>query len=301
MEDQRVGARGAEYETVVCNLCGSGEAETVYDFGELRIVRCLACDLVYTSPRLTQNAIQDRLYGPEYWGAYERQYVESLPAIRDFARAWLARLRGHTPRYPWRVFELGTGLGAFLAEARDEGHEVFGADISEHAISRAKERFGLEIAHVGEEGLAALSLGAFDVFVLEATIEHLPDPLGTVSTAAEHLADDGLLFLSTGVFGSFNQRVAGKRWGIIEPEAHLYYFSKKTVRRLLDQAGFEIVELETNQFLVNPLTRSPLALILNNRITQALHLGRLVQRLRLGDEMFIVARKRPRRPAASRP
>lgn len=301
MEQERERARAAEYETVVCNLCRSAETRAVYDFGELRIVRCLECDLVYTSPRLTQEAIQRGLYGAEYWDAYERQYVESLPAIRELARRWLEKLRGHSTRYPWRVFELGTGLGAFLAEARDEGHEVSGADISEHAIARAKERFGLEIAQIGADGLAGLDLGVFDVFVLEATIEHLPDPLGTVTTAAEHLIDDGLLFLSTGVFGSVNQRVAGKRWGIIEPEAHLYYFSKKTIRRLLDQAGFDVVELETNQFLVNPLTRSPLALLLNNRVTQSLRVGRLVERLRLGDEMFIVARKRPRTPAASRP
>lgn len=295
------GATGSsDYESVPCNFCGEEEAKTVYDFGELRIVRCLRCDLVYTSPRLKQAAIQDRLYGPEYWRGYEQQYVESLPAIREFARGWLTKLGRYGRPGPWRVFELGTGLGAFLAEARAEGHEVFGADISAHAIARAKERFGLEIAHAGSDGLADLELGKFDLFVLEATIEHLPDPLAALTAAADRLADSGLLFLSTGVFGSFNQRVAGKRWGIIEPEAHLYYFSKRTIKRFLDRAGFDVLALETNQFLVNPLTRSSLAPLLNNRVTKLLRLGQLVERLRLGDEMFIVARVRPRTREASR-
>ena len=291
----------SDLESVPCNLCGSTEAETVYDFSPLRIVRCRRCDLVYTSPRLAQAASERKLYGADYWEAYERQYVEALPAIRQQAREWLATVQRYSPRNRWRLFELGVGLGAFLAEARAAGHEVFGADISEHAIARARERFGLDVVHAAADRLDELDLPPLDVFVMEACIEHLPDPLGALEAAHAKLTPDGVLFLSTGVFGSFNQRVAGKRWGIIEPEAHLYYFSKRTMQRILEKAGFEVLSLETNQFLVNPLTRSWLAPLFNNRITKVLGLGRAVERLRLGDEMFIVARKRPGTPAASGP
>jgi SAM-dependent methyltransferase len=259
--------RPGELESVACNLCGSTAAEPVYDFSPLHIVRCRVCDLVYTSPRLTQSEIESRLYGPDYWEAYERQYVEALPAIREFARHWLTTLGRFAASDRWRLFELGPGLGAFLAEARDAGHEVYGADISEHAIARARERFGLEVVH-------------------------LPDPLAALRTAHEQLVPGGLLFLSTGVFGSFNQRFAGKRWGIIEPEAHLYYFSKDTIRQALELAGFDLLLLETNELLVNPTTRSLLAPLFNNRVTQFLRFGALVRRLRLGDEMFVVTRKR---------
>jgi SAM-dependent methyltransferase len=284
--------RPGELESVACNLCGSTAAEPVYDFSPLHIVRCRVCDLVYTSPRLTQSEIESRLYGPDYWEAYERQYVEALPAIREFARHWLTTLGRFAASDRWRLFELGPGLGAFLAEARDAGHEVYGADISEHAIARARERFGLEVVHAGADQLAQLELPPLDVFVMEACIEHLPDPLAALRTAHEQLVPGGLLFLSTGVFGSFNQRFAGKRWGIIEPEAHLYYFSKDTIRQALELAGFDLLLLETNELLVNPTTRSLLAPLFNNRVTQFLRFGALVRRLRLGDEMFVVTRKR---------
>lgn len=282
----------SELESVACNLCGSTDAETVYDFSRLRIVRCRACGLVYTSPRLTQSEIESRLYGPDYWEAYERQYIEALPAIREFARDWLATLGRYAATDRWRLFELGPGLGAFLAEAREAGHEVYGADISEHAVARARERFGLEVVHAGADRLAGLELPPLDVFVMEACIEHLPDPLAALRAAHGRLVPDGLLFLSTGVFGSFNQRIAGKRWGIIEPEAHLYYFSKETIRHALELAGFEVLLVDTNEFLVNPTTRSRLAPLFNNRVTKLLRVGPLVRRLGLGDEMFVVARKR---------
>lgn len=283
-----------DLERVACNLCGSSRTKTVYDFGRLCIVRCLDCRLVYTSPRLTQAAIEEKVYGPDYWSAYEQQYANALPAIQQFARHWLTILGGVAKRPPpWRLFELGPGLGAFLAEARAAGHEVYGADISKEAIDRARERFGLEIARAGAEQLDDLDLPPLDVFVMEACIEHLSDPMAALSAAHRRLAPDGLLFVSTGVFGSFNQRIAWKRWGIIEPEAHLYYFSKGTIRKLLDRAGFDVLLLETNEFLVNPLTRSPLVYLFNNRVAKLIRLGPLVRKLRLGDEMFIVASKRP--------
>jgi SAM-dependent methyltransferase len=279
-------------EHVACNFCGASDTKAVYDLGELSIVRCRRCRLVYTSPRLTPDAIESRLYGHEYWRAYEEQYVAALPAIQQFGRDWLAKIGRFTRKPPWKLFELGPGLGAFLAEARAAGHEVYGADISEHAIARARDRFGLDVAHAGADHLDGLDLPLLDVFVMEACIEHLPDPMAALAAAHSHLAPDGLLFVSTGVFGSFNQRIAGKRWGIIEPEAHLYYFSKGTIRKFLDRAGFEVLLLETNEFLVNPLTRSPLVYVFNNRVAKWIRLGPLVRRLRLGDEMFIVARKR---------
>jgi len=290
-----------ELERVACNLCGSTDAKTVYDFGQLSVVRCRNCGLVYTSPRLTQAAIERKLYGPDYWRAYERQYENALPSIQQFSRRWLATLgRLANRRPPWKVFELGPGLGALLAEARGAGHDVYGADISEHATRRAKERFGLEVVNVGADGLDGLDLPPLDVFVMAACIEHLPDPGATLAAAQRRLVPEGLLFLSTGVYGSFNQRIAGKRWGIIDPEAHLYYFSKRTLRRALDRAGFDILLLETNEALVNPLTESPkLVRLFNNRLTAAIRLGPLVRRARLGDEMFVVARKRPAQPSAS--
>ncbi len=100
------------------------------------------------------------------------------------------------------------------------------------------------------------------------------------------------------MFGSFNQRVAGRKWQIIAPEGHLYYFSKRTLGQSLAKAGFEVCHLETNSALINPLTHSPLLVkLFNNRYATRLKLPQITQALRLGDEMWMIARKV--RPVAS--
>lgn len=276
-----------DVERVACNLCGSGDADILYEFPPLCLVRCRGCGLVYTSPRLTEAAIAARLYDADYWRGYE-EAAES-EATRQLMRTWIGWLEERLGT-TLTILEVGPGLGTFLDELRTAGHEVHGIEPSEHAVDFARSRYGLELRRGVLQDVRAGELPPLDAVVLNAVIEHLPDPLGTVEHARTLLRPGGLLFVSTGVFGSFNQRIAGKGWTIIAPEEHLYYFSKQTLTALLARAGLDVVRLETNGFLVNPLTKQrALVYLFNNRVTSALGLGRLTKALRLGDEMFLLA------------
>jgi 2-polyprenyl-3-methyl-5-hydroxy-6-metoxy-1,4-benzoquinol methylase len=280
--------------SVACNLCGSGESDILYDFQPLRIVRCRSCGLAYTSPRLSQAEIAARLYGPQYWQGFEAASPEQEQATRATIRGWIKLLENRAGKRQLALLEVGAGLGMFLDEAHSAGHDIHGVEPSEHAVAAARRRFGLSLQQGVLDDVDPRGFEPLDAMVMLAVIEHLPDPFGALEQARELLAPSGLLLLSTGVFGSVNHRVAGRGWTIIAPEEHLYYFSKGTLRRLLEKAGFEVVQLETNGFLINPLTRQrPLVYLFNNRITHALGLERLTKALRLGDEMFVLARRGP--------
>jgi SAM-dependent methyltransferase len=284
-----------DLEHVACNYCGADDARMVYDFAPYKIVECRRCGLAYTTPRLSQTATEAELYGPEYWRDYERQYEAGLPDVRAFAARWLERLRDYAPaKQRWELCELGPGLGGFLAESRDEGHDVHGLELSEHAVGYARDRLGVTTVQRGAiTQLPELGLPKLDVIVMLAVIEHLHDPMAVLRMAHGQLVPDGVLLLSTGVWRSFNHRIAGTAWSIIAPDAHLYYFSKRTMAACLERAGFDLAYLITNGALVNPLTkRRRLVLLFNNRIVGWLGVPRLVERLALGDEMFIIARRR---------
>jgi SAM-dependent methyltransferase len=283
---------GAALEQITCNLCGGDDTRLRYDFAPLRIVQCRRCGLVYTSPRPVADPAE--IYDEAFWAAYEAGYERELAAIRHTFRLWIDELAARFDRPNLRIVELGSGLGAFLAEARALGHDVLGIEPSPHARKYARERFGLETVAGRAETLAEISVPAADVFVMLATIEHLSDPFAVLREAQRMVVPGGLVFLSTGVWGCFNHRIAGKRWTIIAPRGHLYYFSKRTCAALLQQAGFEPIRLTTNGALVNTLTDSPrLVRLFNNRLTDELRVGWFVSKLKLGDEMFVTARRLP--------
>jgi 2-polyprenyl-3-methyl-5-hydroxy-6-metoxy-1,4-benzoquinol methylase len=278
-------------EWTSCNYCSSDATEEIYDYSPLKIVRCKRCGLVYTNPRLDAKTIHEQLYDANYWRVYEDCYRTDLPAARQFCNRWLDKLEHYVDKQNWKICEIGPGLGLFLAEARNRGHEVYGVELSRYAINYAKNRFSISsICEADADMVENLGFQEMDAVVMFATIEHLRDPSSVLRRINHCLSDGGLLLLSTGVWGSFNQRVAGRAWSIVAPEGHLYYFSKQTIRRMLDKLGFTVLELETNSALVNPLTRNRLLVAMfNNRFVRPL--GVIAQVLRLGDEMFIISKK----------
>jgi hypothetical protein len=73
------------------------------------------------------------------------------------------------------------------------------------------------------------------------TIEHLLKPHLYLEKISRHTRPGGLIALTTGDIKSLNARLMKKKWRLIHPPTHVYYFSLDTLRRLLWRYGFEII------------------------------------------------------------
>ena len=62
-------------------------------------------------------------------------------------------------------------------------------------------------------------------------------------TVREVVKDDGLFVLSYPDWGSIFARVLKRRWWFLL-SVHLYYFTRKTIRRLLEENGFEVIRMQ---------------------------------------------------------
>jgi hypothetical protein len=71
-------------------------------------------------------------------------------------------------------------------------------------------------------------------------IEHVLDPVATVRKVREMLAPRGVFYVETPNVGSPDARLWGRHWGLIHYPRHLCLFDRGTLRRLLEDAGFEV-------------------------------------------------------------
>ena len=55
------------------------------------------------------------------------------------------------------------------------------------------------------------------------------------------LKKGGLIAIITGDIDSIVAKIRGKNWRLIHPPTHVQYFSKNTLKKLLENEGFEIV------------------------------------------------------------
>ena len=135
-----------------------------------------------------------------------------------------------------RALDLGCGDGRLTAEL--DAHELTAADVSRVALDRARERLGSGVATVKLEPDAPLPFGdgAFDLVLCVETAEHVRDLQLFLSEIRRVLVPRGRLALTTPASGP-----------LIRPgnplSPHLRHFTRGSLRRVLDELGFEVSSL----------------------------------------------------------
>jgi len=282
-----------ELETVRCPLCDSRDDTPLFEKDGFRFVRCQSCLLAFVNPRLTAAELS-RLYNEQVIsGAHH--YVNT--AVED-SRSYRARVeRLEQFQSPGRLLEIGCGPGTLMQVARKRGWDVQGLEINGQAVAHARSQ---ELPVL--EGVLPhpdLAGRQFDAIVMNDVIEHIPDPRAAASTVRELLVPGGIFFLTTPDIGSPLARLLGARWVHVKPLEHLVYFDRRTIRRFLDEQGFEILDLRSIGRVRNlgvaierlEWTSWKLSRLAKRCVPRALA-GRINLPVNPGDEMLIVARAR---------
>lgn len=295
-------------ELVPCALCGSRRYAVLYrgrstrsreldpksmrctsvEHGEFtNIVQCSDCGLIYQNPR-DDEATLSKLYAGVDDPVYER---ESEGRVRTFGRL-VERLGRYTR--PGRLLDVGCYSGIFLEQAHAAGWEVCGVEPSAWAAALARQK-GFTVFE-GAFSAAADELPApFDAVTIWDVIEHLPDPLADLRHAFDMLKPGGVLALSTMDTSSLFARLAGRRWPWYM-RMHLVYFTRESMRRMLEAAGFEVLAIERHErivslryFLEKASSNVPGFAALGRVL--AAPFGNLYSVFQLGDIMNVFARR----------
>jgi ubiquinone/menaquinone biosynthesis C-methylase UbiE len=144
-----------------------------------------------------------------------------------------------------RALDVGCGDGRLTAELR--ARHVTAADVSSVALERARARLPDATLVELEEG-APLPFGdsSFDLALCAETIEHVRDVQLLLSELRRVLEPRGRLAITTpghGRLTGIDVFVRGfeRRFDPLSP--HLRFFSRRSLARLLDELGFEVLSL----------------------------------------------------------
>lgn len=227
---------------VPCNLCGSHDHKVVFEPGVAqagRIVRCRVCSLMFVNPqdRVKLLDYRKRGHGLESgWAPSPTSLELQSHKVRDYREALDLALE----KAPGgRVLEVGCGTGPLLRELRQEGMECVGLEPNGHAARMGRERHGLDIRTetLDEVDLPAAS---FDVVFLLHVIEHFRDPVAELRRIRRLLKPGGLFILETPRFDTLRFRLFRLRKRKLGNPWHLYFFTRKTLRKSLTLAGFDV-------------------------------------------------------------
>ena len=233
-------------ERVKC-LCSSEDYKPLYRLNDpsgvsnqsYQFVKCSSCGLVYINVRPSDEEFK-RLYD-DYYSAMRtplRGIVDNFIMFFHGIRRY--RISGF--KKIGRILDIGCGDGSFLSHLKDKGLDVFGVDTSRNAVLYAKEKNSLDI-FCGNLKDVNFPPRFFDVITMWHVLEHIPYPIQLFAEVKRVMKDDGLLFISVPDIESIQAKVSKGRWFHMDPPRHLYQYSIRTLRAVLESGGFKIVKV----------------------------------------------------------
>jgi len=225
--------------TGACIVCGADQWVPLYR----ALVRCGVCGFVRAA-ELPEADVLLKLYGPGYFEGeeYADYLLDQAVHLTNFRRRF-ARITSIAGRIE-SLFEIGCAYGLWLKVAAGHGVRTAGIDISPEAVRHAADTLELD-ARVGDFETTPIAPGEFQAFCMWDTLEHLAHPERHLARIADLLPSHGWLFLTTGDIGSPLAQRQADRWRMIHPPTHLQYFSRDSLRRLLDRHGLETMQVES--------------------------------------------------------
>jgi SAM-dependent methyltransferase len=208
------------------------------------------------------------------------------------ALSLLAQLRRHHP--PGRLLDVGCATGDFLAAARDDGQQGEGIELSDWSSRIARAR-GLRVHQEYLEAFAATHPGEFDFVTLWGVIEHFANPRAEIRHIADLLKPGGILALWTGDVDSVTSRLLKRKWWYWQGQ-HIQYFSRRSLTKLVEDAGLEPVTAKLYPFgasletISNSLRRYPAHDLIMSFLKPVFRI-KPTWSLKIPGEMFFIARK----------
>lgn len=239
-----------------CSICGSAQTRALLETDAGSIRKCRECETVFRDPLIAderhfdlyQNAV---LMESQFYLTNKTALDSRTEPMLTYARG-LERLEQLHP--PGRLLDVGCSYGAFPDLARRRGWDAVGVEISAGPAEFARKERGLDVFDGTLED-AGFPDGHFQAITLWDVIEHLDDPVSTLSEARRVLAPGGILLVFTinheslhYSLGNLLYRISRRRWKsfsrLFYDIHHNFFFSPRSFGALLQRTGgLEIADL----------------------------------------------------------
>lgn len=219
-------------------------------------VRCVACDLIFMSPRLSDKSLSV-IYKNWYEYAYKDIFInEDLISQRkkEFQKYHL-NIVDLNAKHKGNLLDLGCGSGLFMSLAHEKGWSVYGVELDTFAAHQAIKRYNFPIYNGKLHNVPFKE--KMDAVTLFDYLEHTKTPREDLCLVRDMLNKNGIVFIRVPNQKSLQSYFMREKWvGYISN--HLFYFDSKTLVYMIESCGFKLKSLHCGNYC------SQLDLILNN-------------------------------------
>jgi len=222
-----------KYRYIKCNLCGADNCTKIFSVDDTFLVKCKRCGFLFLNPIPTEKELRnyyDNLSG------FEIEPLDRSPIEYDKSAERLQLIEKIIKK--GKLLDVGSGGSNFLYIAKNKGWNTYSLDIRQEVLRLLKKQ---GIKTIDERKIRN---GFFDVITLTQVLEHMAYPLRKLKFYRKKLRDGGIIVIEVPNIESLGAKFLRDKWYFIKNPDHISYFSRKTLSKFLEKAGFEIIKTE---------------------------------------------------------
>ena len=247
----------------VCDYCKNDETIEEYSdsFFETPILKCNNCEGYFVKNK--QGIDLKKYYNKTYWEVFRslknkkqfegktddgyllkkfpnfiQKIIESSGIKKALAFSQFQYLKKFLKK--GNLLEIGSGEGFILEIFEKNGFEVFGIEPSEKNVEKINKKLVKGKCKHGFAEEEVVYENKFDLILMSHVLEHVIDVRMVIEKLKENLSENGYLFIEVPNCGSKKYLEES-----IFTQPHIHHFTKKSIQKLLESTGFEIVKVDT--------------------------------------------------------
>lgn len=229
-----------------CYLCNKSNLNVIrrklrYNIRR-NVLKCKNCGLIYLEPK--NGNLQD-YYSGEYRKKYKPVIGKALTSKENFdiclplQRARIDEIK-HILNKNMRVLDVGCSSGFFLYSLKDYVMECIGIEFNKEDANFVSNELRIKTYRERIEN-TDIPLHYFDLITFFHSLEHMDDPVGTLTTIRRYLKPSGYVCIEVpniqdALLSVYNIKPYTDFWF---REPHIFYFSPKTLLMTTKKSGFE--------------------------------------------------------------
>lgn len=225
-----------------CKLCKSSKVKIVNCIHRFNLHRCVNCDVSFIFPQPSQDSI-DKYNKSQYeTNNSEIAYFNKRQELITRAEKCGEILSKY--KTTGNLLDVGCSYGFYLQVFKQKGYNAVGIDTSKKALDYAKRQLKLKVLESSFETYH-FNPKSWDIITLFDVLEHFPNPKMIIEKIHSTLKENGIVVIQTPNFKSIMSILTGWNWFWLLIPQHLFLYSAKSLKLLLETNKFRVLEINT--------------------------------------------------------